>query len=54
MESTNDQNLFNMTSNNSYEYDTTPMIMDPSYDVELQQNGMSIDWFMNDSFYRYE
>lgn len=54
MESANDQNFFNMASNNNFEYGTTPMMMDPSYDVGLQQNAMSTGWLMNDSFYGYE
>lgn len=53
MEFANDQNFFNMASNNNFEYDTTPIMMNSSYDVELQQNAMSIDWLMNDSFYEY-
>lgn len=54
MESANDQNPFNMTSNANFEYGTTPMMMDPSYDVGLQQNAMGTGWLMNDSYYGYE
>jgi hypothetical protein len=54
MKFANNQNFFNIASNNNFEYDTIFMMMNPSYDVELQQNAMSINWLMNDFFYEYE
>ncbi len=56
MESSNDQNLFDMTSNNNFDFNTTPMVMDQSYDMGMQQVGnvMGTGWSVNDSFYGYQ
>lgn len=49
MESSNDQNLFDMTSNNNFDFNTTPMVMDQSYDMGMQQVGnvMGTNWSMS-------
>lgn len=54
MKSTNDQNFFNIISNNNFKYNTIPIIINSSYDVELQQNAISTNWLINDFFYEYE
>jgi len=44
-----------MTNNNNFDFDTTSMTMNSSYDIESQQlrHAMSIDWALHNSFYDY-